>query len=138
MKKHGKVLNLSTRWRWVVRFTSQLLYPKGRSPQYPLDKEWVGLRASLETEKKKALGPLLGIKPQFHGSPAHTPSLNWLNYPRHMSLKNTLLTNLEIMLEYWFINYLCTEKMKRLHFCFTSWMSMYCKGGNNRRMEKTA
>jgi hypothetical protein len=32
------VLDLSTRWRWVVSFTPQLLYPLGKSPWYPSDR----------------------------------------------------------------------------------------------------
>jgi hypothetical protein len=30
------ILDLGTRWRWVVSFTSLLLYPGGNSPLYPL------------------------------------------------------------------------------------------------------
>jgi hypothetical protein len=40
MKSGGTVppiLNLGTRWRWVVSFTSRPLYPWGKSPRYPLD-----------------------------------------------------------------------------------------------------
>jgi len=29
----------------MVRFTPRLLYPKGKSPWYPLDRGWVGPRA---------------------------------------------------------------------------------------------
>jgi hypothetical protein len=32
-----RILDLGTRWRWVVSFTPQPLYPQGRSPWYPLD-----------------------------------------------------------------------------------------------------
>jgi len=31
-------LNLGTRWRWVVSFTAQPLYPQIKSPWYPLDR----------------------------------------------------------------------------------------------------
>jgi hypothetical protein len=31
------ILDLSTRWKWVVSFTPQPLYPWVRSPRYPLD-----------------------------------------------------------------------------------------------------
>jgi hypothetical protein len=30
------IFNLGTRWRWVVGFTPQALYPRENSPQYPL------------------------------------------------------------------------------------------------------
>jgi len=32
------ILDLGTRWRWVVSFTIWPLYPQGRSPWYPLDR----------------------------------------------------------------------------------------------------
>jgi hypothetical protein len=43
MKTYGGVevcstfLDLSTRWRSVVSFTPRLLYPRRKSPRYPLD-----------------------------------------------------------------------------------------------------
>jgi hypothetical protein len=33
-----RILNLSTRWKWVVSLTPRSLYPLGKSPWYPLDK----------------------------------------------------------------------------------------------------
>jgi len=37
INRHTK--NLGTRWRWVVSFTPQSLYPQCKSPWYPMDKE---------------------------------------------------------------------------------------------------
>jgi hypothetical protein len=37
-----RILDLSTRWRWVVSFTPRPLYPHGKSPRYPLDRGFVG------------------------------------------------------------------------------------------------
>jgi len=41
MKTYGsiapRILNFGTRWRWVVSFTPQSLYPRGKSPPYALD-----------------------------------------------------------------------------------------------------
>jgi len=34
------ILDLSTRWRRVVSFTPQQLYPQGKSPRYSLDRRW--------------------------------------------------------------------------------------------------
>jgi hypothetical protein len=31
-----RILDLGTIWRWVVSFTSWLLYPRGKRPRYPL------------------------------------------------------------------------------------------------------
>jgi len=28
------ILNLGTRWRWMVSFTLRPLYPRGKSPRY--------------------------------------------------------------------------------------------------------
>jgi hypothetical protein len=39
------ILNLGTRWRWVVSFTPRPLYPQGKSPQYPLDRRLGGLQS---------------------------------------------------------------------------------------------
>jgi hypothetical protein len=36
------ILDLETRWRLVVRFTTLPLYPWGKRPQYPLVRELVG------------------------------------------------------------------------------------------------
>jgi len=39
----------------VVSFTSQLLYPQGRSPQYPPDRMLEGSRASLEVVMERKI-----------------------------------------------------------------------------------
>jgi hypothetical protein len=37
------ILDLGTRWRWVVSFTPQPLYPQGKTlPRYPLDRRLSG------------------------------------------------------------------------------------------------
>jgi hypothetical protein len=33
-----RILDLGTRWKWVVSFTPRLLYFQGKSPWYPLDR----------------------------------------------------------------------------------------------------
>jgi hypothetical protein len=56
-------LNLSTRWRWVVSFTPLPLYPRGKSPRYPLDRrlgEPQSRSGPCEQEKNLALP---GIEP---------------------------------------------------------------------------
>jgi hypothetical protein len=51
-------LDLSTSWRWVVSFTSQLLYLRGKSPRYPLDRRLGGPRnQSGCCEEEKILDP---------------------------------------------------------------------------------
>jgi hypothetical protein len=35
-------LDLGTSWRWVVNFTPRPLYPRGKSPRYPMDRRLGG------------------------------------------------------------------------------------------------
>jgi hypothetical protein len=37
-----RIPDLGTRWRWVVSFTPQPLYPQGKNPWYPLDRRLGG------------------------------------------------------------------------------------------------
>jgi hypothetical protein len=37
-----RILDLGTRWRWVVIFIPRPLYPQGNSPWYPLDRRLGG------------------------------------------------------------------------------------------------
>jgi hypothetical protein len=58
------ILDLSTRWRWVVSFTPWLLYPQGKNPWYPLDRKLGGPQScSGHGGEEKNSQPLLGIKP---------------------------------------------------------------------------
>jgi hypothetical protein len=58
------ILDLGTRWRWVVSFTPQLLYPQGKSPWYPLDRRLDGPQSrSGRGGEEKNSHPLLGMKP---------------------------------------------------------------------------
>jgi hypothetical protein len=40
--KNLHILDLGTRWRWVVSFTPRPLYPQGKSPWHPLDRRLGG------------------------------------------------------------------------------------------------
>jgi hypothetical protein len=40
--KAPNILDLGTRWRWVMRLTPWPLYPQGKSPLYPLDRRLRG------------------------------------------------------------------------------------------------
>jgi hypothetical protein len=37
-----RILDLGSRWRWVVSFTPRPLYSQGKSPWYPLDRRLGG------------------------------------------------------------------------------------------------
>ena len=74
--------NLCTRWKWVVNFMPQLLYPQGKEPQYPLNKRLGGPQSwsghFWRKEKKNPLH-LHRFKPWTIQPVVH--SLYWLHYP---------------------------------------------------------
>jgi len=69
--KHGgnapSILNLSTRWRWIVSFMLHFLYPWGKSSQNPVDK-----RAALNRWWKTSLYQTSNL-----GHPACSQSPYW-------------------------------------------------------------
>jgi len=50
-----RLLDLSTRWRWVVSFMPQPLYPWGKSPDTQWTGGWVGPRAGLDAVVKRRI-----------------------------------------------------------------------------------
>jgi hypothetical protein len=71
-----RILDLGTRWRWVVSFTSRPLYHKGKNPWYPLDRRLGGPQSrSGRGGEEKNSQPLAGIKPYNPDSPARSPAL---------------------------------------------------------------
>jgi hypothetical protein len=51
-------LGLGTSWRWVVNFTLRPLYPRGKSPRYPVDRRLGGPQSRSERlGEKKILDP---------------------------------------------------------------------------------
>jgi hypothetical protein len=59
-----RVLDLGTRWRWVVSFTPWPLYTQGKSPWYTLDRRFVGHNSqSGRGGKEKKSQPLSGLDP---------------------------------------------------------------------------
>jgi hypothetical protein len=79
MKTYGEwrcsstILNLVTRWKWVVSLTLLLLYPWGESLPYSLDRR-LGEPQSLSGRyaEEKNLFPLPGIESRFLGRPARS------------------------------------------------------------------
>ena len=49
------VLNLGTRWRQVVNFTSESLYPRKRTPGTHQREGWMGPRAGLDVSEKRKI-----------------------------------------------------------------------------------
>jgi hypothetical protein len=78
------LLDLSTRWRWVVSFMLRPIYAQGNNPRYPLDRKLNGPQWLYERygEKRNFL-PLPGIDPQLSN-----PSIYRLSY--YKSTGNTL------------------------------------------------
>jgi hypothetical protein len=57
-------LDLSTRWKWVVSFTSWLLYPQIKRPLYPLERRLGGPESqSADGGEEKNSQHQLGLKP---------------------------------------------------------------------------
>jgi hypothetical protein len=50
-----RILNLGTRWRWVVSFTPRPLYPRERAPGTDWIGGWVGPRAVLDAVVKRKI-----------------------------------------------------------------------------------
>jgi hypothetical protein len=96
MKAYGGVdvyihifLTFGTSWWWVVSFTPRPLYPRGKSPLYPLDRNQS--QSGWHVEKRKFL-TLPGLKLRPLGHPACSQSLYRLSYPGSLVIeahKNT-------------------------------------------------
>jgi hypothetical protein len=53
--KAPRILELDTRWSWVVSFTPQPLYPQRKSPSYPFDRRLVGSCTGLDAVVKRKI-----------------------------------------------------------------------------------
>jgi hypothetical protein len=81
----SNVLDLGSRWRWVVSFTPRPLYPRGRSPWCRLDRlGWPQSRSGCCGVEKSLLG-LPRIEPRPSSPLTHrfadwaVPAPNWLH-----------------------------------------------------------
>jgi hypothetical protein len=50
-----RILDLGTRWRWVVSFTPWPIYPQGKKPWYPLDRRLGGPQSRLDAAVKRQI-----------------------------------------------------------------------------------
>jgi len=74
------ILDLGTRWMWVVSFTHRLLYPQGKSPWFPLDRRLGGEQnRSGHGGLDKNSQPLPGHKPPIiqAGAQRYTIEHTW-------------------------------------------------------------
>jgi hypothetical protein len=69
-------LDLGTSWRWVVSFTPLPVYPRGKSPRYPL-----GPRTGLNDIERRKFLTLPGLQLRSLRRPARSQSLYLLRYP---------------------------------------------------------
>jgi hypothetical protein len=59
-----RILDCGSTWRWLVSFTPQPLYPQGKSPCYPLDRELCRTQSrSGRGGQEKNSQPLSGLEP---------------------------------------------------------------------------
>jgi hypothetical protein len=59
-----RILDLGTKWKWVVSFTPRPFYPQGKSPKYALDRRLGGpQRRSGRGGEEKNSQPLPGLVP---------------------------------------------------------------------------
>jgi hypothetical protein len=56
------ILDLGTRWRWVISFKPRPLYIQGKSPWYPSDKRLGGLQRRSGRGEEKNSQPLSGLE----------------------------------------------------------------------------
>jgi hypothetical protein len=62
-----RILDLGTRWRWVVSLTPQPLYSQGKSPWYPLDRMLDGgPKTSLDAVVRRKISSSSGIRNPDH------------------------------------------------------------------------
>jgi hypothetical protein len=74
-------LDLGTNRRRVVSFTPQSLYPRGKSPRYPLDRRLDGPQSQSERRGEGKILDPTGTRIRPLGRPAHSQSLYRLRYP---------------------------------------------------------
>jgi hypothetical protein len=76
-----RILDLGTRWRWVVSFTPRPLYPQETSPWYPLDRR-LGEPQSLSGrgDEEKNSQSLPGFEPRSSDCTVHSQPLYRLSF----------------------------------------------------------
>jgi hypothetical protein len=75
------ILDLGTRWRWLVSFMPLPLWPRGKSPGTHWKGGWGVPRGGLDAVKKRKFLILPGLELRPLGRPARSQSLYRLSYP---------------------------------------------------------
>jgi hypothetical protein len=112
------ILDLGTRWSWVVTFTPRLDYPLGRISRYHCIRGCIGPRACLNAmEKRKTSCPSQESNPD---RPTRSPPLNRLSCMAYITALSLLHWNLwrPVIVGL----YLC---------CLQRWKPVNCVNSNN-------
>jgi hypothetical protein len=91
-----RILNVGTRWSWVVSFTPRPLYPQGKIPWYPVDRRLGGPQnRSGRGGEEKNCQTLPGLEPPIIQPVAqrYTTELYWLLVMFIMYVKITALVS---------------------------------------------
>jgi hypothetical protein len=72
------ILNLGTRWRWVVSFMPWILYPQGKSPQSPLNRRLGGLQSQSGCSGKEKKNPIIACSIEFIKPPLISFTENYI------------------------------------------------------------
>jgi hypothetical protein len=104
------ILDLDTRWRWVVSFSPRPLHPRGKSPPHELDRRLSGPKyRSGRCGEKKNLLTLLGIE---NRPPARSLSLYRLSYPGSSLYSDTYFKT-HSLTKYWIMWLYIAKYFKR-------------------------
>jgi hypothetical protein len=79
LKYSSTILKLGSRWMWVVSFTHRPLYPRGKGPQYSLDRRVGGPQFWSERFGEEKISCFSWESNTDR--PARSPSLYRLSYP---------------------------------------------------------
>jgi hypothetical protein len=89
------ILNLGTRWRWVVSFTPRAFHPRRKNPRYPLNRRLGGPQSRSESggEEKKSLCP---CRESYPGRPARSLVTNLTELSRLLYTTFTWIIHIKL------------------------------------------
>jgi hypothetical protein len=89
-----RILDLGTRWRWVVSFTPRPLYLQRKSPWYPLDRRLSGPQSQCGYGgEEKNSRPFPGLHPPLIQPVAQRYTTELWNFQETWALWITVLSN---------------------------------------------
>jgi hypothetical protein len=110
-----RILDLGIRWRWVISFTPRPLYPQGKSPWYPLRRNWVGPRTGLNAVVRRIISsPYRDSNPPIIRPVAHLYTTE-LSQLLPICLRSTLIFSSHVRLGFSTDNFLSGIWAKMLY-----------------------